>query len=211
MIGLLLKDFYILRQYVKTMLLMVVLFALISAGLDNPAAFFTGFIVLLCVMMTITSFSYDALANWDRYALSMPVTRRELVAAKYLLAFILCLTGTAISFPVSLAVLKITGPVEGFGMSEYLYSSVAIICIAYFFSAVLLPLIFQFGVEKCRLVMIAVFAAPTAAVVALDKAGVSMPSEAALSTFIKLLPAIVILLNLLSYNISVRIFKAKEF
>jgi hypothetical protein len=37
--------------------------------------------------------------------------------------------------------------------------------------------------------MIAVFAAPTAAVVALSNAGVPMPSEATLRTFIELLPA----------------------
>jgi ABC-2 type transport system permease protein len=210
MIGLLLKDLYILRQYLKTMLIMAAFFALISAGLDNPAAFFSGVIVLLCVMMTITSFSYDALANWERYALSMPVTRKEVVASKYLLALILCLAGAVISFPVSLAVLKITGPVEGFGMSEHLYSTVALICIAYVFVAVLLPLIFKFGVEKCRIFMIAVFAAPTAAVIALSKAGIPMPSEDSLKTFIQLLPVLVILLNLASYFISVRIFKRKE-
>jgi len=210
MIGLLLKDFYILKQYLKTMLLMAAFFVLISTGLDNPAEFISGFIVLICVMMTITSFSYDALANWERYALSMPVTRKEIVGSKYLLSLILCLAGAAVSFPVSLAVLKMTGPVEGFGMSEYLYSSVALISIAYLYIAVLLPLIFKFGVEKCRLIMIAVFAAPTAALIALSKAGVSMPSEASLKAFIQLLPALVILLNLVSYFISVRIFSARE-
>ena len=103
MIGLLLKDFYILKQYLKTMLLMAAFFVLISTGLDNPAEFISGFIVLICVMMTITSFSYDALANWERYALSMPVTRKEIVGSKYLLSLILCLAGAAVSFPVSLA------------------------------------------------------------------------------------------------------------
>ena len=42
MIGLILKDFYTLRQYSKTMLFMLVFFALISLGLDNPATFFEG-------------------------------------------------------------------------------------------------------------------------------------------------------------------------
>ena len=43
MIGLLLKDFYALRQYGKTMLFMLVFFAVICTGLDNPATFLKAF------------------------------------------------------------------------------------------------------------------------------------------------------------------------
>jgi hypothetical protein len=43
------------------------------------------------------------------------------------------------------------------------------------FSAILLPLIFKFGVEKSRIFMLAIFAAPTAAVIVLDKAGYHCP------------------------------------
>lgn len=209
MIGLLLKDFYILRQYVKTMLLMLVIFAFISAGLDNPATFFVGVIVFMSMMMTITSFSYDTLAKWDRYALSMPVTRKEVVAAKYLLSIILCLAGAAVSSLISFVVLQFR-PIEGYGMTEHLYAISAIVCIALFFSAILLPMVFQFGVEKCRLLLIAIFAAPTAAVIALSKMGVSMPSEASLISALKLLPLFTALLYLLSYLISLKIFGRKE-
>ncbi|MEL7656992.1 MAG: ABC-2 transporter permease, partial [Bacillota bacterium] len=93
MIGLILKDFYTIRQYSKTMLFMLVFFALISAGLDNPAAFFEGFIIIMSTMMSIYSFSYDNLAKWDRYGLSLPVTRKEVVASKYILSLLLCLIG----------------------------------------------------------------------------------------------------------------------
>jgi len=209
MIGLLLKDFYALRQYGKNMLLMLVLFAVISAGLDNPATFFEGFFILMSMMITITSFSYDALAKWDRYALSLPVTRKEIVAGKYLLSIILCLIAAILSFLISLVVLKIS-PVEGFGMAEHLYAIGAIICAALFFAGILLPLTFQFGVEKSRIFLLAIFAAPTAAVIALDKIGIQMPTEASLNAFAKLLPFLIILFYLLSYLLSVRIYSAKE-
>ena len=209
MIGLLLKDFYTLRQYGKTMLFMLVLFAVISAGLDNPATFFEGFIILMSMMMTITSFSYDALAKWDRYALSLPVTRKEIVASKYLLSVILCLFAAILSFLISMVVLKIS-PVEGFGMAEHLFATGAIICAAFFFAGILLPLTFKFGVEKSRIFLLAIFAAPTAAVIALDKIGIQMPTEASLNAFAKLLPFLIIIFYLLSYLLSVRIYSAKE-
>jgi hypothetical protein len=82
-------------------------------GTDNPATFLTGVIVLLCMMMTITSFFIVALANWDRYALSMPVSKKKIVASKFLLSRILCLSGLCFISGFQ-AILKITGPVEGF-------------------------------------------------------------------------------------------------
>jgi ABC-type transport system involved in multi-copper enzyme maturation permease subunit len=210
MIGLLLKDIYTMRQYVKTLLFMLVFFAVISAGLDNPATFFEGFIILMSMMLTISSFSYDDLAKWDRYALTLPVSRKEIVAAKYLLSIVLCVAATVISFLIAAIVLAVK-PVEGFGTTEQLYATAAIISIAFFFTGVLLPLTFKFGVEKSRLLMFVIFAAPSAAVIALNKLGISMPTEASLMSFLKLLPLIVILLYYLSYRLSVRIFSKKEF
>ena len=209
MIGLLLKDFYTLRQYGKTMLFMLVFFAVISAGLDNPAIFFEGMFILMSMMITITSFSYDALAKWDRYALSLPVTRKEIVTGKYLLSILLCLIAAVLSFLISLVVLKVS-PVEGFGIAEHLYATGAIICAAFFFSGILLPLTFQFGVEKSRIFLLAIFAAPSAAVIALDKIGIQMPTEASLLAFAKLLPFLIIIFYLLSYLLSVRIYFSKE-
>lgn len=210
MIGLLLKDIYTMRQYGKTLLFMLVFFAFISSGLDNPAVFFEGFIILMSMMLTISSFSYDDLARWDRYALSLPIARKEIVASKYLLSIVLCLSGTLLSFLLSMLVLAFK-PVENFGFTEQLYATAAIVSVAFFFTGILLPMTFKFGVEKSRLLMFVIFAAPTAAVIALDKIGVPMPTEASLLGFFKLLPFIMILLYYLSYRLSVRIFAGKEF
>jgi ABC-type transport system involved in multi-copper enzyme maturation permease subunit len=210
MIGLLLKDIYTMRQYVKTLLFMLVFFAVISAGLDNPATFFEGFIILMSMMLTISSFSYDDLAKWDRYALTLPVSRKEIVAGKYLLSIVLCVAATVISFLISTIILTVK-PVAGFGLTEQLFATAAIVSIAFFFTGILLPLTFKFGVEKSRILMFVIFAAPSAAVIALDKLGIPMPTEASLMNFLKLLPLIVILLYYLSYRLSVRIFSKREF
>jgi ABC-2 type transport system permease protein len=209
MIGLLLKDFYALRQQGKTMLFMLVIFAVICTGLDNPATFYEGFFILMSMMMTITSFSYDALAKWDRYALSLPVTRKEIVGSKYLLSIILCFVSAILSFAISAVILTFK-PVEGFGTTEQIYATLAIICAALFFSGILLPLTFKFGVEKSRIFLVGIFAAPTAAVIAFSKTGIPMPTEASLLTFAKLLPILMIAFYLLSYLLSVKIYSAKQ-
>jgi len=209
MIGLLLKELYTLRQYLKTLLFMLVLFAVISAGLDNPSAFLEGFIILMSAMLTISSFSYDEMSKWNRYALAMPLTRKEIVGSKYLLSIVLCLTGAAISFVISQIVLIIK-PMEEFGLREQLLTVGAILCVAFIFIGLLMPLTFQFGVEKSRLLMILVFATPTAGILVLSKMGIPMPSESSIITFAKVIPVFTVALYVLSYWISVKIFSGKE-
>ncbi len=209
MIGLLLKDFYTLRQYGKTLLFLLVLFSFIGIGMDNPAIFFEGFITMISMMMVIYSFSYDNLAKWDRFGLSLPVTRREMVASKYLLSLILCVIGAVLSFLLSSLILYFK-PVEDFGMMEHLMSLGAVITVIFIFFSILLPLIFKFGVEKSRLLLIAIFAAPTAFTISLGKLGMSLPSIETLISLIKLMPIIVIVVFFLSYLLSVKIFSAKE-
>lgn len=206
MIGLFLKDLFNLRQYGKTLIFVLVFFALLSSGMDNPAVFFEGLIILLSTMAAITSFSYDAMAKWDRYALSMPVKRSDVVGSKYLLSLLLCLGTAVFSFLVSIVVLKVS-PVEGFGLKDNLLVIGGIICAVLTVSGIILPLIIKFGVEKSRIFMLALFATPTAAVVALDNAGVSMPSGEFPAL---LLPLLAVLIYFLSFLLSVRIYRSKE-
>lgn len=209
MIGLILKDFYTLRQYCKTMLFMLVFFALISLGLDNPATFFEGFIIIMSMMMSIYSFSYDNLAKWDRFGLSLPVTRKEVVASKYILSLLLCLIGLLLSFLISSVMLYIK-PVDGFGLTDHLISIAGISAVVIIFFSLLLPLIFKFGVEKSRLLLIAILAVPTSALIALGQLGISLPSDEFFLSVLKTMPFLVIVLYILSYLLSVKIYTAKE-
>lgn len=188
---------------------MLLLFSVISIGLDNPASFFGGFIVLMSMMMTINTFSYDALAKWDRFGLSLPVTRKEVVAGKYVISLLLCFIGAAVSFALSSVILMIK-PVQGFGLAEHLLSLAGIVMVAMIFFSILLPLIFKFGVEKSRMLLIALFAAPSAILISLNQLGVHMPSSDTLFFVLKLLPLICVAFYILSYLLSVSIYSSKE-
>jgi ABC-2 type transport system permease protein len=209
MIGLLLKDFYTLKQYTRSILIMLVFFALISVGMDNSTSFFQGMFVMLFMTMTISSFSYDNLAKWDRYALSLPVTKSTVVASKYLLAIIMSMFGSAIAF-LATSIMLIFRPVEGFGIREHLLVTYGVIMVAIFFASILLPLIYKFGVEKSRLFLIAIFAVPFSLVVLLDKLGIALPPKETLITLFKLMPVLILLIFFVSYLLSVGIYKNKE-
>ncbi|MFQ7003247.1 MAG: ABC-2 transporter permease [Ruthenibacterium lactatiformans] len=86
MTGLMLKDMYSLRTYfLKQLALMTVLYLAISVGLMKNFSFLSPMLTMSVVMMLISSFSVDEASSWDSYALTLPVTPRAIVGAKYLL------------------------------------------------------------------------------------------------------------------------------
>ena len=105
MTGLMLKDMYSLRTYfLKQLALMTVLYLAISVGLMKNFSFLSPMLTMSVVMMLISSFSVDEASSWDSYALTLPVTPRAIVGAKYLL-FYGALLGTGVIASVLCGVL----------------------------------------------------------------------------------------------------------
>ncbi len=205
--GLLVKDIYVISKYAKTYLVIFGFYAVFSFY-TGDTGFLSGMTVLLAALMTITSFSYDDLAKWDKYARSLPVTKREIVLSKYLLGFVLTVAGAILSL-VGTALFHLIDK-NGTLLPEQLATSYALSALAVVFLCILLPLIFRFGVEKSRLMMFAVFLIPTLAVVALSKMNVQMPTEDQLMLALKVSPVILVVLVALSFLISCRIYRNRE-
>ncbi|NLZ80721.1 MAG: ABC-2 transporter permease [Clostridiales bacterium] len=216
--GLLIKDLLLLKkQKVHLIYLCSLLFYIFyTLLLAKENSMIITMSMLLCTMLTITTISYDDLAKWDKYALSMPVTRKDIVNAKYLLLGITVLGGGSIGFLVSVILdfishkqrvyenLMITGFVASIGISAI---------------SIMLPLIFKFGVEKSRLLLFGVVAFPSLLVLFFSKIvkilNIPKPSQATLDLLVKslfiIIPIVTILVILITYRISVRIYSKKDF
>ena len=82
MTGLMTKDFLVMRNGLKSYLLIMVLYA-VMAWLDLlNFGFIITFIQVMLMVLPITAFSYDELAKWDRYAMSLPLGRGKVVGAR---------------------------------------------------------------------------------------------------------------------------------
>ena len=79
--GLILKDFYSLKVYVKTLLVMVVIYALLGIFTDSPSML-SGLIGVFCMILPVTSFSYDKYFKWEEFALSLPLRRTKISRLK---------------------------------------------------------------------------------------------------------------------------------
>lgn len=204
--GLLLKDLLNLKKTGRSIIFVLAFYALYAFMFDN-SAFVAGMIIMLTTTMTITSFSYDAYAKWDKYALSLPITKKEMVLSKYILSFFLSITGVIAAFIVSFFISKFKMPID---ITEQLLINYSLLVIALIAISILLPLIYKFGVEKSRILLISVFIIPTFFVLMLANLGISMPTEEQIMVILELSPLVLIIVLVISYFISVSIFKNKD-
>lgn len=201
--GLILKDLLNLRKQGKVILLFVGFYFVLGIINQNGDSF-GGVVALLFAMLAVTALAYDERAGWDKYALTMPVSRRDLVISKYLLGVLLSFAGFLLNVVFQLAFARAE-------LGDGLLISLALFGVGLFFLALMLPINFKWGVEKGRILMMIVLFGPTILITLLPRMGVAMPDETFLQSLMYILPVAVIVLFAISVWISLRIYEKKEF
>lgn len=202
--GLIIKDFYYLKNYFsKTMLLFLVFYIIIGLATDM-STLFGGMIMVFVAMLPMSLTSMDESCSWNSYALCAPVSRRDIVLEKFIMSGILMAFGAAVSFVVQLA--------SGVSLSEFALSTCIALAACALFIAIILPVSYKFGAEKARYSIIIVALVPTMLIFISEKLGLDivLPSEAAIERYMLLsLPAVILILAV-SYFITLRIYQKKE-
>lgn len=147
--GLILKDFINIKGQLVLYLLIVVLWLGIGFKWES-SSFFSSVMQMFAVMIPLTALACDEKNHWNRFALTMPVCRRELVQSKFLFTLITMAALALVSFAGSLV---ISGDVEE-SVLVVLYSCPFGVIL----NGILMPVMFRFGVEKGRFVFIGVVA-----------------------------------------------------
>ncbi len=207
--GFLYKDLALFRNLGKSYLFILAVFFVLTLLHIYPPVFMFMMLSLLIGMFPSTSFSYDELAKWDRFAASVPGGRKKVVQGKYIFALLVALgilaTGLLLTLP--LAFLSDEPP------SRLLFSCVLSASGTLFLNAVMLPLLFHFGPQKGRLFVI-VACAFTAAMVGVSLSIADMAFFGAEPSLLLILFATLLLILAIlaiSYRISLHIYQKKEF
>ena len=150
--GLLLKDLFVVSEFVRVLTLMAIVFIASMMAIDGFSVI-VAMISLLVVSLVISSFSYDDLAHWDSFAATLPVSRRKLVASKYL--FLLLLGVLAVVFNGLVSVL-FAALQPGVSLAEQFVTGILISMAACIIDFVLIPLIYKYGAEKSRMMMMVI-------------------------------------------------------
>ena len=199
--GLLIKDWKTLLKQMKVMLVIVVVFACI------PGTYMAAFALFYAAMLPITALAYDERAKWDELAAMMPYTAKAIVGSKYVLGLTLVLPVLALSMLSRLLVHST--PI----VSEDTMSLLITACLSLILMAIDLPFMLHFGVEKGRLIYIILTCAfVIVGVTYVDKLAdmVNGIESAMVTTVPLLLLAAAVIALLLSYLISVRVYRARR-
>ena len=216
--GLLIKDLLQLKSYKKTLLIFMIIFAFSAISEEN------GVSVMLITMITLgfgmfsmASFSYDETSKADRYILTLPITKKEVVLAKYILAIGFTIIGSIIgillTFIIAFAFQK-----EIPNLQEMISLGLGGILGISFIEAIQIPCIYKWGAERGRMQMLIVTAIIALLIGGLfflgEKLNITLPSEQELaicSTFIPfILVGAIVLIYFISYKIAYRIYSNKE-
>ena len=207
--GFIYKDLCLLGSVWKSYAFILVMFsALTVTGVYDVSFLFMMVSVILC-MYPSTSFSYDELAKWDRFAVSVPNGRVTVVRAKY--GFALLLGAASLVFDLLLSLLAaFLGRME---LGNGLLTCVGGVAGALLINALMLPLLFRFGAQKGRILLIAVVAALAGVLGALLAiGGMTAFGSGLLKSFVLVvLPVLTLLTLFVSYRVSLGIYQKKDF
>lgn len=204
--GLILKDFYNLSNYKKVLLFLILFYGVLGFATDSIASML-GVIIVLSAALTPTLFSYDEFSKWDCYALSMPLTRRDVVLARYIVSAILVAASTILTG----AMIVIAGIIKpDTNTGEAWLSLKLMLAFALFFISIMMPVCYKIGPEKGRLYMMASIFLPIIGTFVLKHMGFSAPTEQQLLRGSYALLLLAVLFVVISYIISCRIFEKKE-
>ena len=216
--GLITKDILQLKTYKRTLIIFIVIFTLTSisqeSGLGNILAIM---LTLGFGMFSMASFNYDELNKADRYILTLPLTKKEVVLSKYILVIGSTVIGNIIGITLGV-VLTFAINKQVPNIEELISVGLGSVLEIGIIEAIQIPCVYKWGAEKGRIQMVVV----TALVALLaggiifigEKANIQFPANNILEIFSKFLPlifiGITIIIYYISYKVSYKIYFKKE-
>lgn len=213
--SLILKDLYNIGHNFKSMFFILLVFAFIVIPSSGPESYIivSG---ILCSMMIVTTFTFDQAAHWTPYAMIMPISKKDLVKSKFIVLSFFCITGIVIGFIFSLLGKFITRQ-SSFNIDniiELLLISIIGFIISEVFGSISIPLVFKFGAEKGRMLLLISFVVPVGICLFIYQILVTLNISITENLILYLMyasPFFAIFWNYIMYIISYKIFEKKEF
>ena len=205
MIALLKKDIFVMDKQMRLLVILALLFNLIPSASSLGATY----AMLIALMLPMSTISYDERCKWDRYAAMLPWTPQQIVGSKYVLSYGALALGAALIILGNFARTLYGGATDWEETGALLAIYLVVIAVM---TAVVYPLIYRFGSEKGRLILVVVFLGIFAmafgtVVLAMDNLeGIVARLEAISAPVLAAAVVVVAGATFLSYRLSVRFY-----
>lgn len=151
--GLLLKEWYILKQSVTYLFVVGFIFLGFSLTPASSNISIGATLPIIFVTQIVSTFTYDETSKFSVYALTLPIDKQKYVSAKYVVsALLLCFSAVleAVFLLVYYFVQNELPSVLIFNVGVFLYAGIL-------FGFILMPFIFRYGPEKTRILIYLLF------------------------------------------------------
>ena len=216
--GLIIKDLLFLKSTWKNMFILFVGSLLISIALGNYLLSLCSLPVML-LSSCINTFQTDEFYNTESYTLSFPLSRKQIILAKFIFTFIMLLISTLIGCLIYLGIRYTINPGhDGLNMEMFkmffMMEMASLIVDSIFY-----PVIYKYGCEKSRLVLMSIvmLLLGLAAIlsVSVNVYDANIDFQGMLSFVqnygIYIVSAIVFVFLILSYILSYRFYRHKDY
>ena len=146
--ALLRKDLYTTVGSLRMIFLIMAIFAVVTVFAENTG-FYVPYLVVLPSTLGSTLINLDTREKWDRFALTLPVSRRTVIGARYVFMLLLVLFGTATG-----AACFALRTVRGFESGGIIEAVAVCMAAGLTVPSVLLPVAYKFGADKGRYIVI---------------------------------------------------------
>ena len=210
MLGLIKKDFLLIKANSKQMVIIFIVYLMLAF----QGTFDVTFIIpLIGIMLFISTFSYDDFNNWNSYAVTLPNGRKNVVRAKYIASIILTIILAIVSLTIGIGISYTK--TNSINLDEIISSLMGTMLSCVIIISLLYPIVFKFGATNGRIILFAVVfgIAGIGALIAqfVDTTPIINMINRLDSYSLIAIPIISVILIGISYLISNKIYQNKEF
>lgn len=218
--GMILKDFYLLKE-MKKILMLFLLFSFVMLAVGKPGEgenFVLGYINIMGVSLGLNVFAYDDYNNGRTFLMTLPVTRREYVREKYVFSMMCSVAGWLFTVIATIVSLTVKGKMV---LNEWIPVYAAFLFIGILTIALTQPFMIKYGPEKGRtamiLFLIVIFVGIVGVAKYLEKSGRSLNEfiypviNMGVAPLIGIASVVVLVILCISYYLSIRFMEEKEF
>ena len=210
MLGLIKKDFLLIKANLKSMISIFVIYIMLAFQGTLDATFI---IPLIGIILFLSTFSYDDFNNWNSYAVTLPNGRKNVVRAKYIASTIFMIILAVVAFSIGIGISYIK--TNSINLDEIISLLMGTMLSSVFIVSLLYPIVFKFGATNGRIILFAVVfgIAGIGTLIAqfIDMTPIINIINKLDNYLLIVIPIIYIILLGISYLISSKIYQNKEF
>lgn len=217
--GLIIKDLLFIKNNYKTTLVMFIGSLLLSIAIGNYLIAIST-VPLILLVSSISTFQTDEFFNTEAFTLSLPLSREKIVLSKYVFTLLMTLVSTYIGLVIYLLIYFIISP--GFnGVNTDMIKMLLILeSAALIVDSIFFPIIYKFGCEKSRFVLMSIImlllgimaiASVYINVINVEQIDLVGIFELINNNALPVMLVLVIVCLILSYFLSVKFFKSKDY